>query len=64
MVVSIEATSVAAVAVGPPVTLGSGDVERTVMGPAAIAMAGSTCWVAEDWTAQVGADGTIRMVRT
>lgn len=62
----VEAVSlrVAAVAVGPPVTLGSGDVERTVMGPAAIAMAGSTCWVAENWTAQVSADGTIRMVRT
>ncbi len=62
----VEAVSlrVAAVTDGPPVAIGVGAAERTVTGPAAISMAGSTCWVAEGWTAGVGADGTIRMAQT
>lgn len=35
----------------------------TITGPARIPLAGSTCWVAEGWTALQHADGTIEMER-
>jgi len=63
----VEAVSVrvAAVTDGPATALhpdGSG--AREVDGPAAVAMDGSTCWIAAGWAAAVHPDGTIRMERS
>lgn len=63
--VEAVAVRVAAVADGPDVDLHAGGEPVAVhVGPSGVPMAGSTCWVAEGWTARVHADGTIRMERT
>lgn len=61
----VEAVSlrVAGVRDGPPLALHAPDPVSRHDGPVAVAMSGSTCWVADGWTAEAHADGTIRMHR-
>ena len=63
--VEVVSIRVAAVTDGPDLTwqpqpLAGGGVT----GPVAIPMTGSTCWVADGWTAHPHEDGTIVMERT
>lgn len=61
----VEAVSlrVAGVVDGPPMHMHAPDPISHHDGPCALAMSGSTCWVAEGWRAHVHRDGTIRMER-
>lgn len=62
---AVEAVSlrVAGVVDGPPMHMHAPDPVSQHDGPCALAMSGSTCWVAEGWRAHVHRDGTIRMER-
>jgi len=61
--VEVVSVRVAAVADGPDVPLHLPDPVAGHEGPCALAMPGSTCWVADGWVAQLHSDGTIRMER-
>jgi hypothetical protein len=62
--VEVVSVRVAVVTDGPDLAWQPDPVaDGAVIGPLAIPMAGSTCWVAEGWTAQRHEDGTIVMER-
>jgi N-methylhydantoinase A/oxoprolinase/acetone carboxylase beta subunit len=62
--VEVVSVRVAAITDGPTLEWNARPVpDGRVNGPASLAMAGSTCWVATDWSAQVYDDGTITMER-
>ena len=62
--VEVVSVRVAVVTDGPDLAWHPDPVaDGAVTGPLAIPMAGSTCWVAEGWTAQRHEDGTIVMER-
>ena len=62
--VEVVSVRVAAVTDGPDLALhGHGPPVGVHEGPLRIPMAGSTCWVADGWSARVHSDGTIRMER-
>jgi hypothetical protein len=62
--VEVVSVRVAVVTDGPDLAWQPDPVaDGAVTGPLAIPMAGSTCWVAEGWTAQRHEDGTIVMER-
>jgi len=63
----VEAVSVrvAAITDGPaPAIHPDRSGSREVVGPTAVPMDGSTCWVATGWSAAVHPDGTVRMERS
>ncbi len=62
--VEVVSLRVAAITDGPDLAwIPRPSAEGVTHGPAAIPMAGSTCWVAERWSAQAHEDGTITMER-
>lgn len=61
--VEVVSVRVAGVLDGPALRLHAPDPIARHEGPRALAMPGSTCWVADGWTAVEHADGTIRMER-
>jgi N-methylhydantoinase A/oxoprolinase/acetone carboxylase beta subunit len=62
--VEVVSVRVAVITDGPTLEWNALPVpDGRVIGPASLAMAGSTCWVATGWSAQVYDDGTITMER-